>query len=29
MKESIAELTPEQRARFRWDDAFEDSTGQN
>jgi mono/diheme cytochrome c family protein len=29
MRESIAELTPEQRARFKWDDAFEDSSGQN
>jgi hypothetical protein len=29
MRESIAELTPEQRARFRWDDAFDDLSGRN
>jgi hypothetical protein len=29
MKETIAELTPEERARFRWDDAFEEAAGLN
>jgi hypothetical protein len=29
MKESIAELTPEERSRFRWDDAFDDLAGRN
>jgi hypothetical protein len=28
MKESIAELTPEERGRFKWDDAFNDLEGQ-
>jgi hypothetical protein len=27
MKESIAELTPEERSRFKWDDAFDDLAG--
>ena len=27
MKEKIAELTPEQRGRFRWEDAFNDLAG--
>ncbi len=27
MKESVAELTPEQRSRFKWDDAFDDLSG--
>ena len=27
MKASVAELTPEQRSRFRWDDAFDDLAG--
>jgi hypothetical protein len=29
MKASIAELTPEQRGRFRWDEAFEELGGSN
>jgi hypothetical protein len=29
MKENIAELAPEERARFRWDDAFEEAPGRN
>jgi hypothetical protein len=29
MKESIAALTPEQRSRFRWEDAFEGLGGRN
>ena len=29
MKESIAELTPEQRSRFHWEDAFEGLGGRN
>jgi hypothetical protein len=29
MRESIAELTPEQRSRFRWEDAFEGMGGRN
>jgi hypothetical protein len=29
MKESIAALSPEQRARFRWGEAFDDLSGQN
>jgi hypothetical protein len=28
-RESIAELTPEERARFRWDDAFDEVSGRN
>jgi len=27
MKASVAELTPEQRSRFKWDDAFDDLAG--
>jgi hypothetical protein len=27
MKEKIAELTPEQRGRFQWNDAFNDLAG--
>jgi hypothetical protein len=29
VKESVAELTPEERSRFRWDDALDDPSGQN
>jgi hypothetical protein len=27
MKESVAELTPAQRSRFKWDDAFDELSG--
>jgi hypothetical protein len=27
MKESVAALTPEERSRFQWDDAFDDLAG--
>jgi hypothetical protein len=29
VKESVAELTPEERSRFRWDDALDDPSGQD
>ena len=29
MRESVEELSPEERARFRWDDVFEDAPGRD